>query len=135
MREFLDERRAAGLVGPVVGEAVVEKVTEPAVEEVLRCQPAGHSVVEGDSRPRMLSPQAEVHHGDAVREHERRQFVLAGEPGEDAVALPVVRDHELLGDARRREVPVVLGSVGTDALDEPMVVPAQREENVFSLLH
>ena len=54
---------------------------------------------------------------------------------EDAIAIPAPRNHFLVDDAMRGQVPAVLGGIGGDALEQAMVIPTEREQDITRAFH
>ena len=67
--------------------------------------------------------------------HEVGQVVARAQPGQDAVAIPAPRNHFLVDDAMRGQVPAVLGGIGGDALEQAMVIPTEREQDITRAFH
>ena len=84
-------------------------------------------------RKRQVRPaEAEVHRGQLRLNDELGEVVARAEPREDAVALPAPRD-ELLARVVRREVPVVFLRVFLDAAMQPVIIPAEYEQDALLL--
>ena len=67
--------------------------------------------------------------------HEVGQVVAGAQPGQDAIAVPAPRDYFLVDDAMGGQVPAVLGGIGGDALEQAMVIPTEREQDITWAFH
>ena len=96
-------------------------------DELPRLRVVLHDVGEGQMRPAQREIDRRLFH----RGDEMREVVARGQPGEHAVAFPAPRDHLFMDDAVRGEMPAVLRGIGRDALQQPMVIPAERDQDVL----
>ena len=117
------------IVGPVGGVAVKGEVREAARQKMIGHQLGRMGVVfEHAGEMQMRAAEAEVHRGLVLALHKLRQVVPRPEPGQDAVALPAPGNN-LLPRQIGREKPRVLLSVALDAPVEPVVIPAERQQD------
>lgn len=132
VEESCCESLAALYLRPILRIGIKCEMEQAALEEVLRDELAGlrvvlHDVREGQVRPAQREIDGWFFHGrDEVRE-----VIARGEPRENAIAFPAPRDDLLVNDAVRREVPAILGGISRDALQQAVIIPTQRDEDVL----
>ena len=119
-------------------ETVAEEaeVSHPTLDEMFRRDLTGLGVVldhVGEGRP--AATQGEVDRRLAGLQDEVRQIVAGAQPGQDAVTVPAPRNHLLVDDAVRGQVPAVFGGVGGDALEQTVIIPAECKEDVPGAFH
>jgi hypothetical protein len=109
-------------------------MAEPTGEEVFGHELGGVGVVlEHAGELQMGTPEAEIDGRLIFALDELRQFVPGPQPGEDAVPFPTPGDDLFAGEVCG-EKPGVFLSVFFDAAMEPVVVPAEGDQDAFMFL-
>ena len=121
---------------PILGVAEEAEVPHPAFDEMFRGDLAGLGVVLDHVGERgAAATQGEVDRRLVGFQDEVGEVVAGAEPSEDAVAFPAPGNHLLVDDAVGGQMPAVFRSIGGDALEQPVVIPAEGEKHVPRAFH
>ena len=128
------ERIATFLERPVRLVAVKHEVLEAARQKMFRRQPRVRRVIKQHARKFQMRPaKTEIHRRLFRLRHKLRQVIPRPKPCQNSISLPPP-GHDLLLRRVWAQMPAMFLRKPGDTPVQPVVIPAQREQNTTALL-